>query len=171
MKKVILIVFALGLFQPVLCAQDANALVKKVKAKLDRVNDYVAEGLMKTDVAFIKAPPGKVKVYFKKPNKYLLKRENGISILPKGGVSVNMSSMLGANFTAIASGETVVNGTKVKIVKLLPNDENGDVVLTTLYIDEPNLLVKKSNTTTRENGSYEMEMSYGKYGGYGLPDK
>jgi hypothetical protein len=126
---------------------------------------------MKTDVAFIKAPPGKVKVYFKKPNKYLLKRENGISILPKGGVSVNMSSMLGANFTAIASGETVVNGTKVKIVKLLPNDENGDVVLTTLYIDEPNLLVKKSNTTTRENGSYEMEMSYGKYGGYGLPDK
>ena len=171
MKKVILIVFALVLFQPVLFAQDANALVKKVKAKLDRVNDYVAEGLMKTDVAFIKAPPGKVKVYFKKPNKYLLKRENGISILPKGGVSVNMSSMLGANFTAIASGETVVNGTKVKIVKLLPNDENGDVVLTTLYIDEPNLLVKKSNTTTRENGSYEMEMSYGKYGGYGLPDK
>ncbi|TAF50668.1 MAG: hypothetical protein EAZ62_07520, partial [Sphingobacteriia bacterium] len=49
-------------------AQDPQALVQRLKAKLDQVNDYVAEGSMKTDVAFIKAPVGKVKVYYKKPN-------------------------------------------------------------------------------------------------------
>jgi outer membrane lipoprotein-sorting protein len=153
-------------------AQDVNAVVKKVKAKLDKVNDYVAEGRMKTDVAFIKAPAGKVKVLFKKPNRFLLKRAGGISILPKGGVSVNMSSVLGAeNFAAIPSGETVIDGTKVKIVKLLPTDENSDVVLTTLYIDEPNLLIKRANTTTRENGTFEMQMTYGNYAAYSLPDK
>ena len=51
-------------------AQDMNALVMKVKAKLDKVKDYTADGKMKTDVAFIKAPIGKVKVFFKSPDKF-----------------------------------------------------------------------------------------------------
>lgn len=67
-------------------AQDVTTLINKVKAKLDAVNDYEADGKMKTDVAFIKAPLGKVKVYFKKPNKFRLKKDGGISLLPKGGV-------------------------------------------------------------------------------------
>jgi outer membrane lipoprotein-sorting protein len=172
MKKIIFL-----LLSPIIChlpafSQDATGLIKKVKAKLDKVNDYVAEGKMKTDVAFIKAPSGRVKVFFKKPNKFKLKRDGGISILPKGGVSVNMSSLLTAtNSVAIASGESMFDGTKVKVVKLLPGDENSDVVLTTLYIDEANLLIRKANTTTRENGTYEAEMSYGKYAEFALPDK
>jgi hypothetical protein len=53
----------------------------------------------------------------------------------------------------------------------LPNNDNSDVVLTTLYIDEANLLIRKASTTTKENGTYETEMNYGKYAQYGLPDK
>lgn len=171
MKKALLI-----LLSSVICqlssAQDATALIKKVKAKLDKVNDYVAEGKMKTDVAFIKAPAGKVKVFYKRPDKIKIKRDKGISILPKGGVSFNMSSILASdNFTAISSGESTLGKERVKLVKLLPNDENSDVVLTTLYIDEANFLIRKANTTTRENGTFEMEMSYGKYAPFGLPDK
>ena len=56
-------------------AQDMTALINKVKAKLDQVNDYTAEGVLKTDVSFIKAPAGKVKVYFKKPDKFKLKKD------------------------------------------------------------------------------------------------
>ncbi len=153
-------------------AQDMNALVKRVKTKLDLVNDYEADGNMKTDVSFIKAPIGKVKVYFKKPNLFRLKKNGGISLLPKGGVSVNMSSLIATNdFVAIAAGESMVNGTNTKVVKLLPSNDNSDIVLTTLYIDEPNLLVKKAITTTKENGTYEMEMRYGAFAQYGLPEK
>jgi outer membrane lipoprotein-sorting protein len=57
MKKYIqflAIIFAL-VFTTNCYAQDATTLVRKVKAKLDAVNDYVADGKMKTDVAFIKA--------------------------------------------------------------------------------------------------------------------
>ena len=152
--------------------QDMTALVMKVKAKLDQVNDYEADGNMKTDVSFIKAPVGKVKIYFKKPNKFRLKKEGGISLLPKGGVSVNMSSVIATNdFVALAAGESIVNGTTCKIVKLLPINEASEIVLTTLYIDEPNLLVRKAITTTKENGTYEMEMNYGGYAKYGLPEK
>ncbi len=153
-------------------AQDMTALVMKVKAKLDQVNDYEADGRMKTDVAFIKAPVGKVKVFYKKPNKFRLKKDGGISLLPKGGVSVNMNSIFTlSGFVALAAGEAVVDGTKTKVVKLLPADENSDIVLTTMYIDETSLLVKKAITTTKENGTYEIEMSYGQFAQYGLPDK
>jgi len=164
-----LLVFQFALFAN---AQDMNALVKRVKTKLDLVNDYEADGNMKTDVSFIKAPIGKVKVYFKKPNYFRLKKNGGISLLPKGGVSVNMSSLIATNdFVAIAAGESMVNGTNTKVVKLLPSNDNSDIVLTTLYIDEPNLLVKKAITTTKENGTYEMEMRYGAFAQYGLPEK
>lgn len=153
-------------------AQDMTGLINKVKAKLDQVNDYEADGRMKTDVAFIKAPVGKVKVYYKKPNKFRLKKDGGISLLPRGGVSVNMNSIIAtADFIALAAGEASVGGTRTKVVKLLPANESNDIVLTTMYIDEANLLVRKAVTTTKENGTYEIEMSYGQFSNYGLPDK
>ena len=153
-------------------AQEVNTLVKQVKNKLDKVDNYVAEGRMKTDVAFIKAPAGKVKIFYKRPNKFKLKRDGGISLLPKGGVSVNMNSVLGnSEYLALDAGTTTIGTTKVKVVKLLPTNDNSDVVLTTLYIDETNLLIKKASSTTKENGTYDMEMTYGRFAAYGLPDK
>jgi outer membrane lipoprotein-sorting protein len=152
-------------------SQAADKLVEEVKAKLDKVNDYVAEGHMKTDVAFIKAPAGKIKVYYKKPDRITIQRDGGISILPKGGVSVNMGSLLSqGDFSVIPTGEGMVNGSKVSIVRLLPQNQDSDVVLTTLYIDASKLLILKASTTTRENGTFEIEMKYGKYAAYGLPD-
>ncbi len=171
MQKIVILFF---IFQLSLSAsaQDATALVMKVKAKLDQVNDYEADGKMKTNVAFIKAPIGKVKIFYKKPNKFKLKKDGGISLLPKGGVSVNMNSLVTTDeFVALAAGEAVVGGVKTTVVKMLPTNENSEVVLTTMYIDEANLLIKKAVSTTKENGTYEIEMSYGKFASYGLPDK
>jgi outer membrane lipoprotein-sorting protein len=171
MKKIFLILFTIhySLFTG---AQDMNALINKVKAKLDKVNDYIATGVLKTDIAFIKAPVSNVKVYYKKPDHFRLVKNGGVSVLPKGGISVNMNNVISTNnFTALDAGEAVINNIKTKVVRLLPNDDTGNVVLSTLYIDEVNLLIRKTVTTTRENGSYELTMSYGKYADYGLPDQ
>jgi hypothetical protein len=155
-----------------LAAQDATALVQQVKAKLDKVIDYQATGKMKTDVTFLKVPVATVNVYYKKPNKFRISKEKGISILPKGGVSVNMQSVLvDNNYIALDAGSSNLNGTAVKIIKLLPSDEKTDVVLTTLYVDPVAQLIRKATTTTRENGTYDIEMSYGKFSNYALPDK
>ncbi|HTH30168.1 MAG TPA: hypothetical protein VL946_02410 [Lacibacter sp.] len=153
-------------------AQTADELISKVKAKMDKVTDYIATGKMKTDVVFIKAPIANIKSYFKKPNRFAIKRDGGVSLLPKGGVSVNVSSLLLTDsYTAIDAGKGTVAGTAVRIIKLLPLSETSDVVLTTMYIDEKNLLIRKSSTTTKENGTFDMEMQFGKYADWGLPDK
>jgi len=153
-------------------AQDAMKLVQEVKAKLERVNDYSATGKLRTDVAFLKVPVATVQVYFKKPNRFRISKEKGISILPRGGVSVNMQNVLAEkDFVALDAGKASLYGQDLTVVKLLPNDNNSDVVLTTLYIDEKSLLIRKATTTTRENGTYEVEMYYGKWVDFALPDK
>lgn len=153
-------------------AQDATALVQKVKAKLEKVNDYEASGKMKTNVTFLKVPVATIKMYFKKPNKLKIKNDKGISFVPKGAVNINLNNVVSSGkYTVLDAGTDKIGGTAVRVVKLLPEDDNAEVVLSTLYIDEANAVIKKAKTTTRENGSYELEMSYGKYLDYGLPDK
>ena len=49
---------------------------------------------MKIDVAFVNAPASSVRIYYKKPDKFKVVKEGGISLLPKGGVSVNVNSLL-----------------------------------------------------------------------------
>ena len=165
--------FLLLLSLPCLCdAQDVNALVQKVKGKLDLVTDYQATGRMKTNVSFLKVPIATVKVYYQKPNKLKVKNEKGISFIPKGAVNIKMNNLLSSGkYTVLDAGNDKIGSTVVKVVKLLPEDDNADVVLSTLYIDETNLVIRRAKTTTRDNGTYELEMSYGSYTSYGLPDK
>jgi outer membrane lipoprotein-sorting protein len=170
--RILLVVLAVSSFQMKASSQDMMPLVKRIKAKLDKVNDYTATGTMKTDVAFIKAPIGKVTIYFKKPNKFKLKKDGGISILPKGGISVTMNNILSdKDFVAISAGKQMIGSFMTTVVKLIPTSEKSDIVLSTLYIDETDTVVRKAVTTTKENGTYEVEMSYGKYLSYALPDK
>jgi hypothetical protein len=152
-------------------AQTAAELVQKIKEKLDKVNDYEAKGQMKMNVAFIKAPVANIKVYYKKPDKLRINNESGISLVPKGAVNISIAAILAntVNYDIIDVGPEAKTG--LRIIKLLPKDEDAAVVLSTLYIDEKNILVKKAKTTTRENGTYELEFTYGKYAGYGLADK
>jgi len=165
-------VFLFSIFTNLLFAQDETALIKAIKEKLDKVTDYQANGRMSVDVSFINAPASNVIVYYKKPNHFKINKEGGISILPKGGVSVNINSLLtGDDYAVVPAGSAVVKGITAKVIKLLPLAETSDIVLTTLYIDEKALLIRKATVTTKENGSYEMELDFGKYAAWGLPDK
>jgi outer membrane lipoprotein-sorting protein len=153
-------------------AQDVDALMKKLRLKMDVVNDYRATGRLKTDVSFLRVPVSRIQVLYRKPDKFRIKKDGGISLLPKGGISVNLNALLATgNVTAIDAGSAVLKGLAMRMIKVLPADEKSDIILSTLYIDEQKLLIRKAVTTTRENGTYEMEMDYGKYAGYGLPDR
>ena len=166
---VFLFLFQLSFFTQ---AQDINTLVQKVKDKINLVTDYEANGKMKTNISFLKVPVATVKLYFKKPDRLKIKNEKGISFIPKGAVNMNMNNVLSSGkYTVLDAGTDKIGSTVVKVVKLLPEDDNADVVLSTLYIDVANLVILKTKTTTRDNGTYELEMSYGKYIAYGLPDK
>jgi outer membrane lipoprotein-sorting protein len=162
------ILFFIG---PVLHAQDPAAIVKQIREKLEKVNDYEADALLKTDISFLKVPDAKVKIYYKKPDKIKIKNENGISLVPKETVSISLYSLLNSHYQALDGGTETLQGITVKVIKLLPADENGELVLAVLYIDMKRMLVLKARTTTRENGTDEVTLDYGKFLSASLPDK
>ncbi len=171
MKFISLVLLSMMAVPLITKAQTAEELMKKIKEKLDKVNDYEASGQMKMNVPFIKAPVSSIKLYYKKPDKLKINNESGISLIPKGAMNINIGTMI-ANMAAcdiIDAGKDDKTG--LRIIKLLPKDENANIVLSALYIDEKQVLVKKAKTTTKENGTHELEMTYGKYTAYGLADK
>ena len=162
--------FFIGFSMPV-NAQPPQTVIQNVQAKLNKVKNYVATGRMKTNVIFIKAPIAKVKVYYKSPNLLQIKNESGISFIPKGAININLNSIFvdPDGFDLIDMGKDA--STSWRVIKLLPKDENANIVLSTLYIDTKNWLIQKATTTTKENGTYELRMTYGKYADWGLADK
>ena len=155
----------------ILYAQDPAALMKIIQTNLEKIKDYEATASFKTQIPFLKVPDAIVKIYYKKPDKIKIKNENGISLVPKETVSISLYSLVNSQYQALDGGSDNLQGIPVRIIKLLPNDENGSLVLATLYIDTRRMLVLKVKTTTRDNGTNEVELYYGKFSETGLPEK
>jgi outer membrane lipoprotein-sorting protein len=152
-------------------AQDAAALIEQLRAKLEMIKDYEADGQMKTNISFLKVPAAQVKIYFKAPNKLKIKNEKGLSLVPKGTVSMSLNSLLSGQYQALEAGVDKINNIPVTVIKLLPKDDNSEVVLSTLYVDVARLLILKAKTTTKDNGTNELALFFNKYEKISLPDK
>ena len=126
---------------------------------------------MKLNVPFLQVPDSRVTVYFKQPDKFRIVQSKGVSIVPRGGVGVNLPSMLQGNqYLAVDAGTSAVGNQKLSVIKLLPKNEESDVILSTLFIDAKNLLVKRIINSTKENGTYTIDFVYGIYSNWSLPD-
>lgn len=153
-------------------AQDASALFYKLRDKIQSVNDYIADVKIKIDVSFMKVPPLNGKLYFKSPDKMKLERKGGISILPKNSYNLTLNNLLPpGNVTVIDGGYDTIAHRRVHVVKVVPGNDTGDIVLTKICIDEGNMLALHTETTTRDNGTINMDLQYGRYTGNALPDK
>lgn len=152
-------------------AQDVNTLIKKVKNKLDNINKYEATGTMKTSIAYLKIPIAKVKIQYKKPNDLTIKSSNGVTFVPRGVDAISLQKIFSNEFTAIDGGTEKIKQKTLRVVRLLPILQQSNIVLSTVYINETDLVVEKSSTTTKDEGTYEMDMQYGKYIQFGLPDR
>jgi len=159
------------LFHGDVSGQDPAALMNLIRARLEKIQDYEANANLKTEISFLKVPDARVKIYYKKPDRIKIKNENGISLVPKETLSISLYSLVNSAYQALDGGTDMFQGTPVRIVKLLPTDENGALVLATLYIDVRRLLVLKAKTTTRDSGTNEVELTYGRFVSTGLPDK
>jgi outer membrane lipoprotein-sorting protein len=152
-------------------AQDTQQLIAQVKAKLNQVRSYEADGLMKTNVNFLKVSDASVKVYYKQPDKLKIKNQRGISLIPRGAMVFSLNSLFEGEFTPIDAGYENLEGIRVRVVKLVPEDDKAPWVISTVYIDEKRALIRKARTTTKDQGTFEVELYYEKYIRYALPDK
>lgn len=168
MKKIIILL----LLSFVVYSQDKDPyeLLDRVKTKYDKIEDYEVDVTIKIDVNFLKMPDSKAKIFFKKPDKVRLKSE-GFAMLPKNGVNFSPAALLNGDYDALYIGSEEKEGRLYEVVKVIPKSDSSGVILTTLKIDPQNDVVSFVETTTKNTGSFEVEVKYTEIEEYHLPQE
>ena len=149
--------------------RDANAILKPVRENFDKIRDYTADAHINVNVEMVRIPDKNAIVYYKHPDKFRFKAE-GFAMLPKKGANASAMQILNGNYTAIDAGTATLNNETVNVIKVLPLDPSGDVILSTLWIDKQHR-VQKLESTTREQGSYTVDFAYNATNPFNLPDR
>ena len=151
--------------------QQADELFARLTKKFKQVQHYQVVAQIKPNIPLIKILPVKAQVEFTFPNTFKIKSA-GISILPKNGFSeLTLLFSQPNQFTAIASGNEVIQGTRTEVITLLPRENEGDLVLAKIWVDTQSMVILKSVITSRSNGTIISEFDYTTEKAFGLPSR
>lgn len=139
--------------------KDPNKLLDALRSRFEKVKDYQADVEVKLDMEFIKVPPTKAKVYFKQPDKFKLDSE-GFAMLPKQSTNFSPMQLLKGDYTAVYVRTEKVEGKSLDIVKLVPNNDTSNFIISTLWIDAAHSIINKVETTTKKSGTVKTEFTY-----------
>ena len=151
-------------------SKNPDEIINGVITNFNKVNDYQVDVNIKVDVEFIKVPETKAKIYFKQPDKVHLKAD-GFAMLPKNGMEFSPSSLIKKDYTAIYEQDVDLNGYKTSIVKVIPLGDQGEVILSTLWIDQKKQVIRKVESTTKTNGTFTIDFTFDDKIKYPLPSK
>lgn len=165
-------IIILLLSQTILFAQsfDADEILNKVKSKINSVEDYSADVTIKVDVNFLKVPESHAKLYFKQPDKIKMESD-GFALLPRQGLNFSPLYLLREDYKSFYAKEDTVNGYSVHLIKILPLSDSSNVILSNLYIDQTELIVRKIETTTKNSGTVTLELTYENEAEHALPSE
>ena len=160
MKKVFLLMMIIVTANTIAQSKDPNKILDAVKQKFEKIHDYQADVNIHVDVNFIKMPDKKAVIYFKQPDKVKLHSE-GFALLPKQGINFSPIQLLKGNSSAIFVRTDVIDGKKLDVIKIVPSSDTGDVVLSTVWIDEANSVISKVETIGKRSGNIAIDFKYG----------
>jgi hypothetical protein len=151
-------------------AQDPRALLNQVQVKINKASNYKADINIKVDLPYITMMPIDTKLYFKQKDKFKIDTKS-IAVLPKQGfLQLNMLLNDTVNYTSIFQSKETINRIKTSLINLIPINDTSDVVLAKLWVDVTNLVIVKSQVTTKSSGTIKTEYTYGAQLAFGLPD-
>jgi outer membrane lipoprotein-sorting protein len=176
MKKystLIFLVLLMQVFAGQLSAQEKNAdlILDGVRKKFGAVKDYEAKVKIKVDVDFVKIPEKSGTVWFLQPGQVKVKTP-GFSLLPKRGMNFTPNQLFNGNYTAIYAREEKLGTVLTQVIKVIPQSETDDIILSTLWIDTDRNVIRKLETTTKSEGTFAMQFFFPQQiRTHDLPDK
>ncbi len=168
--KFILIYVLLIVTSIIAQSKNPNEIINEAISNFSKVKDYQVDVNIKVDIEFLKVPDSKAKIYFKQPDKVHLESE-GFALLPKDGLDFSPSSLVKKNYTAIYEQDVMLDGINTSIVKVIPIGDQGNVILSTLWIDQSKKIIRKVESTTKTNGTFSINFFYDDNLKYPLPSK
>ncbi len=156
MKYLILFFFIGKIFSQEI---DPYELINKVSEEFNKIEDYQVNATITVDVNFLKVPETKATIYFKQPDKVKMDSE-GFALLPKEGLNFSPTKLLKNEFTAIHTKSEIIDGANCEVIKVIPLADTTGVILSSLWIDSELNVVRKVETTTKQAGTFEIDLFY-----------
>ena len=150
--------------------QNAGEILNNTKNKLESVQDYTVDINISIDMEFLRIPNVAAKVFFKQPDKMKMDSED-FAVLPKEGINFSPSKLLSGEYTALYIKADTLNKFMVDVVKIIPLEDSMGIVLSTLWIDSEQKIIRQIETTTKNRGTFQIELSYDEMEKFGLPSK
>ncbi len=139
---------------------DPEAILNRVKAKMDKVNDYRADITIRLNLDMLKIPEKKAVMYYKKPDKIHFETK-GFALIPKKASNFQQRDVLNGNYTALFVRNEMYEGRSLTVIKVIPMDEESEVVLSTVWVDPQTDRIYKMESVTRNEGSVNLVFFYG----------
>lgn len=166
MRTIIFILFITSFILPQ--NKSADEILNQVKEKFESVHDYKVDLKIEVDMEFLRIPKVSATVYFKQPDKMKMDSKD-FAILPREGINFSPINMLNGKFTSIYVKEDYIENVNVDVVKIIPLSDSANIILTSLWIDQQNHVIKKVETTTKNRGTLEAILTYDDMLKFGLP--
>lgn len=145
-------------------------IIDKVKDNFKKIKDFQADMNLKIDISYLNAPEKSGKIYFKQPNKTKIDID-GFSMLPKQGTGNFINEILSKDITIIENGTENLGNISTTKVKIIPNNPFEDIAIATMWIDNKDFNVIKSEIITKKSGSYTVFIDYIQSQNVHLPEK
>jgi hypothetical protein len=158
MRKIFLLLIVPLIFN-LAQAKNSETILKNVKAKFEKIKDYQADVIVKLDMEAVKVPDTKAKVFFKYPNKYKIESD-GFAMLPKQSMNFSPAQLLQGDYTSVFVRTEKVNNQLYDVVKIIPNSDTTDIILSTMWINSSKSIIHKVETTTKRGGTVQIEFEY-----------
>lgn len=169
MKRYIcLLILLAGCFR--ISGQDAREMLRDLNSKFRKVNEYQADVLIRTDISFVKALPVQATVYFRQPDQFRIKSK-GIAMLPRQGFDQVVRTLADtASYIPVLQGKEAIDGREMQLLSVLPLSDTSDLILGKFWIDLSQKLIRRSQVTTRSNGTMTSDYFFGAQQRFALPD-
>ena len=141
-------------------SKNPDVIISNLKNEFSKVKDYSVDVNIKVDVNVLKVPEMNAKIFFKQPDKTHIESE-GFAMLPRDGLYISPLSFLKNEYTAIYVRDENINGNNASVIKIIPLNDKGDLILTTLWIDQKRRVILKVESTTKTNGTFNLDLKYG----------
>jgi outer membrane lipoprotein-sorting protein len=152
-------------------SKEPKVLLEAVNSKFSRVKDYSADIKIKVDIDLFKVPETTAKIYFKRPDKVKMESK-GFAMLPKQGMNFSPNKLLSENYEAVFIRKETMDGVSLDVIKVIPLSDTSDVLLSTIWIDSKNNVIRKISSVTKKSGELNIQMKYDEYSvKYGLPSQ
>ncbi|HRI41284.1 MAG TPA: hypothetical protein PLW54_06350 [Bacteroidia bacterium] len=167
-RRLLPLVLLFGVME--LSAQDARELLRDLNGKFRKVREYQADVLIRTDISFVKALPVQATVFFRQPDQFRIKSK-GIAMLPRQGFDQVVRTLADtASYVPVLQGKEVFEGRELQLLSVLPLSDTSDLILGKFWIDVSEKLIRRSQVTTRSNGTMTSDYFFGSQRQYALPD-